>query len=383
MSLRSARRAKNAADAVPVIEAGALHWQDRASLVFAPPVTKRPCVLVPSEKVLLVAVDLPLSSHRQRVEAVPFAVEGLLAQPLSAVHVVLGPPVAPKRFLAAIVDHETMAEWSALCAGAGLAEARLWPDVLTLPIPPSDSWAVLAKNGRVLVRQGDGSGFGIGFGGLETAWKLAGSPSITSFGDALDARFLPQAAAGLDCPIDLAAAGFDLRQGLYAGTSFANSGFLRRASSMLGVGALIVGALHIADTVTLSRLAAAREATARTMLSAVMPELSPQEDLAAAMARLAPKNAAARPGRFLPLLVRVGEALNPQSEGLTVQSMSYDVGDGELSLQVAAEDLAALQRVEAALTDSGMRATSGVATADNGAAEVRIVIRDDEAETGS
>ncbi|RZM09799.1 MAG: hypothetical protein EOP67_69320, partial [Sphingomonas sp.] len=43
---------------------------------------ERVAVLAPTEQILMLAVDLPLPSRRQRQEAVPFAVEDLIADPL-------------------------------------------------------------------------------------------------------------------------------------------------------------------------------------------------------------------------------------------------------------------------------------------------------------
>ena len=364
---------------VPVIADGVLHWLDADAYGFAIPVGKKACVLVPAEDVLLVVVDLPLSSHRQRMEAAPFAVEGLLAEPLANVHVSLGPEVAPKRYLAGIVRHSVMDEWIALLSRSGLSEARILPDALVLPVPERGAWSVDARGYRTVVRRDDSSGFAIGMPALASAWQIAGCPKIVSYGDPLPETMSAVEAETIDTVADKVAAAFDLRQGIHATASFRGARTLRRAGWIAGIGALVLAAILIADTLALDRLAAERRATVVAQLQQVMPGISPDQDIATQFARLMPAGGGENRGRFLPLLSRVSQALEAQSDGLSVQTMTYDVSDAKLSFEVTAEDLAALQRIEQALTDAGLDATSGAATADKGAAQVRIIVQDDGA----
>jgi general secretion pathway protein L len=62
-------------------------------------------LFVPGEDVLLLAVDLPIASRRHRMEALPFAIEDRIAEPLDAVHVAIGAQLSPNRYLAAVVKH--------------------------------------------------------------------------------------------------------------------------------------------------------------------------------------------------------------------------------------------------------------------------------------
>lgn len=361
---------------VPVIADGVLHWFDADAYGFHVAAGKKACVLVPSEDVLLVVVDLPLSSHRQRVDAVPFAVEGLLAEPLSNVHVSLGPEVAPKRYLAGIVRHSVMDEWIALLDRSGLSEARILPDALALPVPEQGAWAVDARGYRTVVRRDDCSGFAIGLPALATAWRIAGCPRIVSYGDPLPAAMSPIEAEAVEYAPDRIAAAFDLRQGVHAASSFRGARTLRRAGWIAGVGALVLAAIMVADTLALDHLASERRAQTLAQLRKVMPDISPDQDIATQFARLMPAGRGESGGRFLPLLSRISQVLEAQSDGLSVQTMSYDAADRKLSFEVTAQDLAALQRIGSALNDAGLDATSGAATAEKGAAQVRIVVHD-------
>ena len=344
---------------------------------------RRPRVIVPGEQVLCVVVDLPLSSHRQRLEAVGFAVEGLIAEPLSKVHVALGPQVAPKRYLAAMVSHETMAGWTDSVRRAGLSQALLLPDCLVLPRLIDDGWTIFASNGRAVVRRSDLSGFSIRLSMLEAAWKLAGCPAVVSCGEPLPPSLLASPPGAAPEQPDILATGFTLAQGAYAVSSFKASPVLRRAGWICGVGLAVLGAISVADTIALDGIAKERRNAAQALISKVAPDSNPAESIDAQLARILPDRVGDGPGRFLPLFSDVAAALQTESEGLVVESLAYDAADGELGLDVAATNLAALQRIEATLKNAGLRASSGVATADGGAAKARIVVTDAEGRAGS
>lgn len=384
MNAEFAHPVAGSGQAVAMIWDGVLRWRAPADLGLAPPEARRACVLVPCEHVLLVVVDLPLSSHRQRLEAVPFAVEGMLAEPLANVHVALGPEVAPKRHLVGVVRHEWMSRWTETLAKAGLAGARILPDALALPARP-EGWTVLARDGRALVRRSDLSGFAIPLDALEAAWRVAGRPEIVAYGDPLPGHLeaarnepaSPLAAA------DAVAAGFDLRQGAHAVSSFRASAFLGRAGWIAAVGCATLAALFVADTIALAHLAGERRQEARALLMRLAPDAAPGADIAAELARLLPSETADRPGRFLPFLASVSATLNAQGDDIAAQTLRYDAAERELRLDVTAQDLAALQRIEAAMIGAGHQAASGVATAEGGAAEVSIVVVDPDAGGGS
>ncbi|RYE99054.1 MAG: hypothetical protein EOO77_36175, partial [Oxalobacteraceae bacterium] len=71
-------------------------------------------VLAPSEDVLIVAIDLPFATRKQRVDAAPFAVEPLVGESIERSHVALGVELSPRRHLCGVVRRETMGRWLAL-----------------------------------------------------------------------------------------------------------------------------------------------------------------------------------------------------------------------------------------------------------------------------
>lgn len=331
-------------------------------------------VLAPSEKIRLTSVELPLPSQRQRRSALPFAVEESLAEPLSRVHVALGAEIAHRCYLSGVVCHDLMIDWIESLNAAGLSRCRIVPDVLAVPKPPDGAWSVWVIGPRALIRSADGSGFALDVAALPAAWKIAGEPPLIRHGEELPAN-MPSQVADSGREADIVAASFDLRQGIYARSGQSNRAALKVAALLLLFGLVGHGAVAAIDTLALKRIAEDRSAAAQALLQEIAPNLSAEGDITAQLARFLPSGAEER-GRFLPLLSRVSETLQPFAEGLAVQTLTFSAVDNTLSLDLQASDLAALQRIEAAFSEAGLQATSGVATAGGGGAQARIVIHD-------
>lgn len=369
---------------IPLVRDGAIVFEAAAMPGTEGLAGRSPCVLVPGEQALAVVVDLPLASHRQRLDAVGFAVEGLLAEPLSKVHVALGPQIAPKRYLAVMVSHAAMEEWAGLLGRAGLSQARLLPDFLALPSVVDDGWTVFASGDRAIVRRSDLSGFSTRLSMLPAAWRLAGCPAVVSCGEPLAPLFLASHVRIAEpLAADPVAAGFTLRQSIYATSAFEGAGLLRRAGWICTLGLGLLGAINIADTLALRQMAEDRRAEAQALISKVAPNTNPQEDIDVQLGRILPDTEDDKPGRFLPLFSDVASALATEKAGLVVESLAYDAADGQFGLEVAAGNLATLQRIEATLGDAGLQVSSGVATAESGGAKVRIVVEDRGGTEGS
>ncbi len=323
----------------------------------------------PGELALLLRVALPLASARQRQSAVGFAVEDLIAEPLDAVHVALGPELAPGEYLAVVVQRREMDVWAARAREQGL---RLVPDTLGLPIPPEGTWSVREFGGRVLVRCADGTGFCTRIEALGAFWRASGSPQVVRYGGLLPEE-LPSGATGImPAGSSKATAGFNLLQGRYAGENRAAHRLALRLACVALAGLLLHVAVLAVETVGLQRLAAARASELRAAIAEVAPELPADLPLDQAMRRALP---VARPaGGFLPLLAEVATVLTPAGDQLAFRSLAYDAAGGGLALLVEGPDIATLQGVEADLIAAGLAVTAGAASVRGDRAEVRFVI---------
>jgi general secretion pathway protein L len=306
-------------------------------------------ILVPTERVRLLAVDLPLPNRARRLAALPFAIEDQVAEPIESLHLALGartaPAEAPSRFLVGVVRAETMAEWVALAEAEGLGGAPMVPDVLLLP-RPVEGWAVEVRDGRALVLAADGTGFAMPAALLGSAWEAAGRPRIHSLGEPLSGELHTHAATpdlrDDAARADVAAAELDLRQGAFAARrrGSASSGW-RRLGWILGIGAAAHILIAGGDALMLRVIADRRAAETRALVSIAAPGTDLSGDLKATVTDLLPAGGARAPDRFVPLLARVSTALNPLAGGLAVRAIRYEGNVLTLDCAPGAPDLAA------------------------------------------
>lgn len=322
-------------------------------------------ILVPTERVRLLAVDLPLPNRARRLAALPFAIEDQVAEPVETLHLALGartnPADAPHRYLVGAVRAETMAEWVALAEANGLGAAPMVPDALLLP-RPFEGWAVEVRAGRALVLTADGTGFAMPSALLASAWEAAGRPRIHTLGEPLDGDL----AAAADTPdlrddaarADIAAATLDLRQGVFAARGHRGASGWRRLGWILGIGAAAHILIAGGDALMLRVIADRRAAETRALLAAAAPSADLNGDLKATATDLLPTGSGRAPDRFVPLLARLSTALSPLAGSIAVRTVRYEGDVLTMDCDPGAPDLAA--RIAEALRAGRIR---GQATA--------------------
>lgn len=324
----------------------------------------RAVALVPTEAVLLLAVALPGTAGQRRA-ALPFAVEERVAEPVEALHVVLGAATAPGTWLAGAVARTQMERWLAALDAAGHGPAHLLPDALRLPVPPAGMWHVAALGARVVVRLDDGTGFACRDALFPALWADAGSPPLTPFGDAAPPGLPPPARCEALPPLDALA--LDLRSGAYAPPAPPLTRAVRRAAAVAAAGLVAHTLLLAADARVLAVRAAAHRERAEALLRQALPGTPlPDDD------RLLPAAGGRDP--LLPLLVRTAAALQPAG-GIGWSRLAWNAADARLTLGLRADDIAGLQRAVAALAAAGLAPVSGATTAGTGRADGDVTVR--------
>jgi len=302
-------------------------------------------ILVPTEQVRLLEVDLPLANRAKRLAALPFAIEDRIAEPVEAVHLALGAEVAPKRYLVGVVDHDYMARWCAIADGNGLAHAAIVPDALALPRPAEGAWAVDLGESRAVVRAGDGTGFAVPVAMLRTVWESAGRPPVTSYGATLPDDMM--AGQGLWDLSGLANPALDLRQGIYARRNAAQSSFWRRLGWIAAIGVAAHVVIATADTLMLRSIANRRATETRALVATIAPGTNVGIDLVGDVTNLLPTGSNARPDAFVPLVTRISGALGPLAGSLNVRAMNFQAN--ALTMDVEGTEPGLAGRIDAAL----------------------------------
>ncbi|MDP1913758.1 type II secretion system protein GspL [Brevundimonas sp.] len=318
-------------------------------------------VLVPSEKILTVVIDLPFASRRQRIQAAPYALEGVIAEPLDQVHVALGTEVSPRRHLCAVVRHSLMRDWVTLLTRAGLERCILLPDALALPEPPPGSWRVAIERQRAVVRTDDGGGFAVEVAALPAAWEAGGRPTLIAEGDPLPevmregVREVSLEMEGGSRP-SIVAPPVDLRQGLYAAQRTEAGSPWKIVGQVAVLGVVAHLGLVALDTLALLGMADRREAETRRLIAERQPGLEASPDLVAAVDQIAPA-AVGGDGPFARLFGRTSRALTGQP--LAYRAISYGA-TGSLTLAITAVDVAAVDGAVAALARAAIPARSAL-----------------------
>lgn len=341
-----------------------------------------PTLLVPSEQVLILAVDLPLHSRRQRLSALPFAIEDQIADPIGDVHVALGMELSPRRHLAGVVRRDVMMQWTKIANEAGLTHCSIVPDALSLPVPEEGAWSTQVAGDRILVRTSEGTGFATSFAQMPVLWAAAGNPVCIAYGEALptEVTSVPGAIELEPLTTRLLVPALDLRQGLFAKPRRSVPLSARTAVAVLAAAALAHAGIAVLETFVLREIADNRRAEAQLLVQQYLPGVAVDADFAAEVNELLSGGAGPPRSGFFPLLVRASAALGQGAPGTTLRGLSYDSKAGELSLLVEQPDMNGLQRSEAALLAAGLRPVTGTPQVENNVAAARIAVREFSAE---
>lgn len=318
-------------------------------------------VLVSSEQVTLTTVALPFPTRARRVAAAPFALEELIAEPLSEVHVAVGVETAPGRHLCGVVRHGVLRGWLEDLDRAGVGPCVVMPDALALPTPPERHWRVAVADGRAVVRTADAGGFATEPALLPVMWEAAGRPLVIASGDPLPEVMR----AGLDeatLRLDGAAPRvmvppLDLRQGVYAAPTSHARGPLRVTAALVAAGVAAHLAIALIDLALLDGMADRREAETRALVAARDGALAQQADLAGAVDRLAPV-AAGGEGPMVRALGRTAAAL--AGRPITYRAISLPGAGQGATLQVSAPDMATVEAAAQALSAGGAPTTAAL-----------------------
>ena len=329
-------------------------------------------LVLPVEAVTACAVQLPTTKGRWMRQALPFAVEELLADDVEAMHLALGEVLADGRHRVFAVQRDWLAGWLALCEAQPPAAIRVDADLL-----PASGIQLLWSEGRWLL-------------GGEVAARLALSDEDCR---ALCASFdeLPQVHADEAVELPVAEAerqpldnphlwlagqsgGCNLAQGEFAPRHA--GGDWQRWTPLLGAVAICLLLQWIFLLVQGWYLE--READQfRTASEQLYRELFPQDsrliNLRAQFDQHLASGGAGAQGRLLSVLGQASEALQDEA-GVQIQQLDFSDSHGDLSLQVRAPGFDGLERLRERLSESGLNVELGSACREANGVSARVVI---------
>ncbi len=325
-------------------------------------------VLVPAEHVVLTETRLSARSRTQLLQALPYAVEDQLLQPVDELHVAASRGDAGAIGVA-VIARQRLAGWLERLAEAGIRPDALIPESLALPLHPGQT-AIFIEDACAVVRSGPWSAFACGLDELPEWLSLLASSEAPVALVVHDFRAAPR--LPLPVPVAtyherqrdplawLAAAAWAPPLNLLDGEFAARHRHARgrrwwRIAAVLA--AVAVGLAFVdlaANVIRLSRTSARMDTLAREAVRNAFPDID-----AAQFERLGPEplmrsrmdslRGGTESGGLLRMLARIGPVL-ATTRGVQTRGMEFRNGTLELALR--APDVGALDRVRERLAAS-------------------------------
>ena len=346
---------------------------------------RRTVVLVPSERVLRTRAEVPVKGTSRIAQALPFALEDLMAEDVEELHFAAGSRLPDNQVAVAVVRHEWMVAWQERLEAAGISPQALYADSdgvvdvagtstlvleqqhallrdpggdpviaelgaldsllelwLAQPRPPAVDGVVPARNLQVYDATVDGVS--------NTIWER-----LQDKVQSLEVRRLPDGALLRLAAAIVTGPGVNLLQGDYAKrTSMGNYWpRWRLAAALVGALAATMIVATGADAWRLTRESADLEVIIRQAASYTFPGAPASADLRTLIdARLqgtggAPAGAS---GQFLDTLRTVAGAV-AKTGNATVESMNFRAGIMELQVRAPSAD--SLDSIRKLVTEDG------------------------------
>jgi general secretion pathway protein L len=322
---------------------------------------------VPSERVHIASVNLPLASHAGRLKALPYAIEPLLGEAPEDVHVALGPAVAGADYVAAALSFQTM---QAYADRAGKT-ARLVPDVFMLPVPPPETWNAGEMAQRVLVRTPDGAGFACSKEAFGVFYEAAGRPVChLMFG-------APEGLPGMMSEPEASWTGqttlLDLRQGAFAAGRQAQESRVVLQIQIAAAALAIFTFATAAEVWVVQGAADQQNERLSADLAAKFPGLPATDGALETIERLSAGLTQANESGFVAVLSIAATAFEPGG-GMALQRAEFDARASRLVLSLEAGSVQGLYDYVGRLETSGLVASVENVEAIPGGAEGLVSI---------
>jgi len=347
---------------------------------------RRTIVLVPAARVLRTRAEVPVKGASRIAQALPFALEDLMAEDVEELHFAAGPRLADEQVAVAVVRREWMAGWQEQLAAAGINPQALYAESDCI-LDVAGTTTLILEEQHALLRDPGGDSVVAeldALDGLLELWLAQPRPA------AVDGAVPPRNLQVYDATVDglpntvweklqprveslevrrlsdgallrLAAAivvspGVNLLQGDYANRTGMGSYWprWRLAAALVGALAAIVIAAAGADAWRLKRESAGLETVIRQAASFTFPGVAESANLRALVdARLqgAGGVASGATGRqFLETLQTVAGAV-AKTGNATVEGMNYRAGIMELQVRAPSAD--SLDSIRKLVTENG------------------------------
>lgn len=364
------------AGADPELEVSCVQAGVRTQLPFAAAVADLSApwrLVLPVEAVTSCVVQLPTQKSRWLRQALPFAVEELLAEEVEHLHLALGEQLADGRHRVFAVRRSWLADWLTLCAENRPAMIQVDADLL-----PAQGTQLLWLDGRWLL-----GGTTLTRMALATEdWpSLAPVCPLPHSVYAPPEQALPEGIVECQRESDLhlwlasQTSGCNLAQGEFAPRESSPDWLRwRPVLGLVGLWLVLQWGFNLAQSWQLQHESEAYAASNAELYRGLFPEDNKLVNLRTQLDQHLAEGGAGSQSRLLSLLGQATGALVAEGAQVRVQQLDFSESRGDLALQVQAPGFAALERLRERLIKAGLVVQLGSASREATGVSARLVI---------
>jgi general secretion pathway protein L len=352
-----------------------VHGERREPMPFARAVSAKDeswTLVLPVEVVTACAVQLPTEKARWLRQALPYAVEELLAEDVEQFHLALGEPLADGRHRVFAVRRRWLADWLALCKTPPQAIA------VDADLLPREGTQLLPLGGRCLVGGVEVARLALSAEDWPTLAPLCPRPHV-----AYRVPSQPELESADQCPevrdphvwLARQAVVSNLAQGEFAPVG--PGGRWQRCWPLLGlVGLWLVlqWGFNLAQGWHLQKQAETYAEASEALYRELFPEDRKLIDLRAQLDQHLAEGGASGQGRLLGMLAQVNQAITAEGARVEVEQLDFSDSRGDLALQVQAPGFSELERLRERLLEAGLAVQLGSASREEQGVSARLVI---------
>lgn len=329
-------------------------------------------LVLPVEAVTTCAVNLPTRKARWLRQALPFAVEELLAEDVELMHLALGEQLADGRHRVFAVRRSWLASWLALCATPPqtiAVDADLLPATGTALLAVHERWLLGGENvTRMALQAQDWLQLSALCAQPQVAWH---SPQRSPL------QPVEESHAVADPFVWLAQQ--PLRNNLAQGEFAVQSGAgkwqrWRPLLGLVGLWLVLQWSFNLAQAWHLQRQADDYAAASAALYQELFPQDTKLVNLRAQFDQHLQAGSGTGQTRLLGLLAQVSAALTADGGRLQISQVDFSEARGDLAMQVQAPGFAELEGLRERLQDSGLVVQLGSASREGSGVSARVVI---------
>ncbi len=329
-------------------------------------------LVLPVEAVTACAVQLPTQKARWLRQALPFAVEDLLAEEVEQFHLALGAPLADGRRRVFAVRRQWLANWLALCPQPPqhiAVDADLLPAQGTQLMPLGSRWLLGgAGAARMALSAADWPALAAACASPHIVQLPGGQPGLTPVDQVVEIGEPYAWLARQTLVNDLAQGEFAVRP---AGGHWSR---WRPLAAVLGVWLLLQCGFNLAQGWHLQRQAEAYAEASASLYRELFPEDRKLINLRAQLDQHLAQAGGDGQGRMLSMLAQVSEAVALEGSQVSIEQVDFSDARGDLALQVQAPGFGELERMRERLEETGVAVQLGSASREATGVSARMVI---------